>query len=346
MNTVHARDLDLNLLPILVAVADTGSVTAAAARLYVTQSAVSAALRRLRSAIGDSIVSRHGRGVVLTERGARLVADARPHLEAIVQAALLPAVFNPKTSERVLRLGLADAVDEWLLPPLLRLLESEAPRMRLVCSPVQFRTVNEALSARRVDLAVTVADELPASIARRTLVLSHHVCVFDPRFVRLAASPSERAYLAQDHVVVSYNADLRGVIEDAFGRERRVRCSVASFASIGAIVDGGRLVATVPIILARQIVRDRPHLRMSSLPFAHEPGSIDLLWPTALDVDPGCRFLREAIIRIADASALPDGARGASESPRGRKSVAARAAAGRGAPVAAPRGKAERQPRR
>ncbi len=305
MNKVHARSLDLNLLPILVAVADTGSVTAAAARLYLTQSAVSAALARLKSAIGDSIVIRHGRGVVLTPRGAGLVAEARPHLDAIVEAALSPAGFDPKTTDRTLRLGLADSADEWLLPPLLRFLESDAPRMRLVCSPIQFRTVNEALSTRRIDLAVTVADELPASVARRSLVRSHFVCLFDPRFVRLGASPTERAYLAQDHVIVSYNADLRGVVEDLYGRERRVKCSVSSFASIGAIVDGGRLVATVSSIVAAQVLRHRPHLRMSAIPFSHEPGSVDLLWPTALDVDPGCRFVRDAIVRIAEAQAIP-----------------------------------------
>ncbi|MEI9937357.1 MAG: LysR family transcriptional regulator [Pseudomonadota bacterium] len=301
MNRVHARDLDLNLLPVLVAVADTGSVTSAAARLYLTQSAISAALGRLKSAIGESIVIRHGRGVVLTERGARLVAEARPHLDAIVQAALLPARFDPKTTDRTLRLGLADTADEWLLPPLLRLLESEAPEMRLVCSPIQFRTVNDALATRRIDIAVTVADELPASVARRSLVRSHFVCVFDPRFVRLGARPTERAYLEQDHVIVSYNNDLRGVVEESFHRERRVKCSVASFGAIGAIVDGGRLVATVPSVVAAKIVRIRPHLSVSPIPFAHEAGSIDLLWPTALDVDPACRFVRNAIVQIAEA---------------------------------------------
>lgn len=301
MNAVHARDLDLNLLPVLVAVADTGSVTAAAARLYLTQSAVSAALGRLKSAVGDAVVIRHGRGIVLTERGARLVAEARPHLDALVQAALRPARFDPRTTDRTLKLGLADIADEWLLPPLLRSLESEAPRLRLVCSPVQFRSVGEALATRRVDLAVTVADELPASIARRPLVRSSFVCVFDPRFVRLGVRPTERAYLAQDHVIVSYNGDLRGIIEENFGRERRVRCSVASFSSVGAIVDGSRLVATIPIIFAPQLVELRPHLRVSAIPFPHEPGSIELLWPTALDVDPACGFVRDAIVRLAEA---------------------------------------------
>ncbi len=298
MSAVNARNLDLNLLPVLVAVADTGSVTAAAARLYLTQSAISAALGRLKSAIGEPIVIRHGRGVVLTERGARLVAEARPHLDAILQTALQPARFDPRTSERTLRIGLADIADEWLLPRLLRLLDIEAPRIRLVCSPIQFRTVADALATRRIDIAITVADDLPASVARRPLVRSHFVCVFDPRFVRLGARPTERAYLAQDHVIVSYNSDLRGIIEDSFGKQRRVRCSVASFASIGAIVDGGRLVATIPSIVASQILRIRPHLRIAPIPFSHQPGTVDLLWPTALDGDPAGRFVRDAIIRM------------------------------------------------
>ena len=289
----------------LLAVADTGSVTAAAARLYLTQSAVSAALGRLKSAVGEPIVIRQGRGVVLTERGARLVADARPHLDAILHAALQPARFDPKTSDRILRLGLSDLFDEWLLPPLLRFVEAEAPQMRLVCSPIQFRTVNEALATRRIDLAITVADELPASVARRPLLKSYFVCLFDPRFVHLGRRPTERAYLAQRHVVVSYNNDLRGMVEDMFGKARRVSCSVASFGAIGAIVDGGRLVATVPIVFAAQILRLRPHLRMSAIPFAHEPGNIELLWPRALDVDPACRFVRDAIVRIATMQSPP-----------------------------------------
>jgi LysR family transcriptional regulator, mexEF-oprN operon transcriptional activator len=302
MNGVHARNIDLNLLPVLIAVADTGSVTAAAERLYLTQSAISAALGRLRSAIGEAIVIRQGRGVVLTERGARLVAEARPHLDAILQSALQPARFDPRTSARTLRIGLADIADEWLLPRLLRFLDSEAPRIRLVCSPIQFRTVKEALATRRVDIAITVADELPASVARRPLLRSHFVCVFDPRFVRLGVRPTERAYLAQDHVIVSYNEDLRGVVEETFSKERRVRCSVASFGSIGAIVDGGRLVATVPSIVASQILRVRPHLRVAPIPFSHLPGTVELLWPAALDVDPACRFVRDAIITMADAA--------------------------------------------
>ncbi len=179
MNKVYARDLDLNLLRVFVAVVDAGSVTGAAARLYVTQPAISAALRRLRTAIGAPIFARHGRGVALTERGLQLLEDVRPHLEGLIEAAVAPSHFDLRTSQRTVRLGLADAADEWLVPPLLRLLDREAPCMSLICVPVQFRTIGEALASRRVDLAATVADELPRSIRRRPLFRGGYVCLFD-----------------------------------------------------------------------------------------------------------------------------------------------------------------------
>lgn len=109
-------------------VAECGSVTEAASRLYLTQPAVSAALRRLTTTVGAPLFVRQGRGLALTSRGERLRTSLHPHLGALVEAALSPAEFDPKTSERTLRLGLSDSAEVWLLPPLLRVLEREAPR--------------------------------------------------------------------------------------------------------------------------------------------------------------------------------------------------------------------------
>src|SRR5687768_13802596 len=132
MNENYGRDLDLNLLRVFVVVADTGSVTKAAARLYLTQPAISAALRRLTTAVGAPVFVKHGRGLVLSAHGERLLAVARPHLQALVDATLQAPAFDPSTSDRILRLGLSDIAEMWLLPLLLRELAVEAPRMRVI----------------------------------------------------------------------------------------------------------------------------------------------------------------------------------------------------------------------
>lgn len=299
MQENYERDLDLNLLRVFAVVGETGSVTAAAARLYLTQPAVSAALRRLTRAVGAPLFARRGRGVGLTHRGERLLAEVRPHLRRLVEAALTPAAFDPRTSGRTFRLGLADAAEVWLLPPLLRALGREAPRMRVVAIPVQFRNVGQALAGGAVDAAVTVADELPADIRRQPLFSGGFVCLFDPRQVPLRAPLREQDYFAREHVVVSYNGDLRGIVEDLLGKQRDVRCSVSSFANLGALLDGTGLVATIPALVAHHIRSLRPHLRVLPLPF-DLPGSFnELLWPATLDDDPAYGFLRERIARIA-----------------------------------------------
>jgi LysR family transcriptional activator of mexEF-oprN operon len=299
MPEIYGRNLDLNLLRVFAVVAENRSVTQAAARLYLTQPAVSAALRRLNTAVGAPLFVRQGRGLTLTARGERLLASIRPHLQALVDAALSPPTFDPRTSERTLRLGLSDAAELWLIPALLRVLEEEAPRMRVISLPVQFRNVAAALTSGSVDAAVSVADELPSSIHRQELFWGGFVCLFDPRHARLKRTITEDDYFAHEHVIVSYNGDLRGVVEDVLQKSRRVRCSVSSFVNLGAIIDGSALVATVPALVAQQLRSVRPHLKTAPLPFGVPGAPMELLWPAAVHDDDACRFVRARIIDIS-----------------------------------------------
>jgi LysR family transcriptional activator of mexEF-oprN operon len=298
MHSSYGRDLDLNLLRVFAVVADSASVTEAASRLYLTQPAVSAALRRLQTAVGAPLFVRRGRNLALSARGERLRATIHPHLQTLVDAALAPPRFEAASSTRTIRLGLSDVAEVWLLPPLLRALEAAAPAMRVIALPVQFRTVGAALATAAIDAAVTVADDLPASIHRVPLFSGGFVCLFDPRRLKIKRLTQD-VYFAQDHVIVSYNGDLRGIVEDMLGRHRRVRCSVPSFANLGSLIEGSRLMATVPEMVARQIVAVRPKLAIMKKPFALSGAATELLWPAPTDDDEPCRFVREQIVDIA-----------------------------------------------
>lgn len=302
MHGVYERNLDLNLLRVFAVVAEAGSVTEAASRLYLTQPAVSAALRRLTSAVGAPLFVRAGRGIALTARGQRLFASARPHLEALVEATRSPAAFDARTSERTVRLGLSDTTEAWLLPPLLRRLAEAAPLMKLIVVPVQFRAVGEALGSSAVDFAVTVADELPADIRRLTLFnAGGFVCLFDPRHARVGKRLTLERYLAHEHVVVSYNRDLRGIVEDVFGIQRRVRVSVPTFHSIGGLVEGSALLASVPGLIARDIQALRPSLRTTALPLDLKGAPMELLWRSTTEDDEAIRFMREQVADVVKA---------------------------------------------
>jgi LysR family transcriptional activator of mexEF-oprN operon len=304
MPNIHGRDfgrdLDLNLLRVFAVVADTGGMTEAAKRLYLTQSAISAALRRLTTAVGAPLFLRSGRGIALTSRGQRLRAGLEAHLGPLIEAALAPATFDPATAQRTLRLGLSDSAELWGLPPLLRALERQAPGIRIIAVPVQFRTVGAELTSG-LAAAITVADELPATIRRERLFYGGFTCLYDPRHAKLRKTLTEAEYFARDHVVVSYNGDLRGIVEDLVGKSRKVRCSVSSFANIGAIVDGTAMLATIPELVAVKILAARPHLKAKPLPpsMKIEGSHAELLWPAVTDDDEPCKFVRAKIREIA-----------------------------------------------
>lgn len=298
MTEIYGRDLDLNLLRVFVVVANARSVTRAAASLYLTQPAVSAALRRLTRAVGEPLFARSGRGLLLTQRGQRLFDQTQPLLAALVDAALLPPRFEPSSSERTLRIGLSDSMEGWILPRLLAALREHAPRMRVIAIPVQFRTVGDALGQRAVDFALTVADELPPTIKRLRLPVTGFVCLFDPRHVRVRKRVSEREYFAHDHVIVSYNADLRGVVEDLFRKQRQVRCSVSSFSHLGSLIEGSPLLATVPAVVAEHLCSLHPRLATASLPFDLSGAAPELLWHVASDDDDACRFVRQLLVQL------------------------------------------------
>jgi LysR family transcriptional regulator, mexEF-oprN operon transcriptional activator len=322
INDVWGRDLDLNLLRVFAVVAEEGSLTRAAARLYVTQPAVSASVRRLATFVGTDLVTRQGHGVALTTRGAELLAAARAHLQPLVAATMAAPLFDPRLSTATIRLGLADGLEGAILPGLVAGLRAEAPAMRLVVLSVQFRTVEEMLLANKIDFAVTVADELPRSILRRPLgahpgAPGGFVCLYDARFAKLTLPLTEREYFAQDHVVVSYAGDARGVVEDALGKSRTVRVSVPAFGHVADLVEGSSLVATVPSLFARHVVQVRPRLRTAALPFALEGSGLDLLWSRVTDDDAAARFFRDLVSRIVGA---PEGeARGGSRAAKRRR---------------------------
>jgi len=313
MHDIYGRDLDLNLLRVFAVVANEGSITRAASRLYITQPAVSAAMRRLATFVGAELFARQGRGVALTSRGAELASAARAHLGPLVAATLAVPLFDPKTSAATVRLGLGDSLESLLLPRLLARLRSEAPKIQLVVLPVQFRTVEESLLSRKVDMAVTVADEMPRSVLREPLV-SHaigsdaFVCLYDSRCVKLPKTLTEREYLSREHVAVSYAGDVRGIIEDALGKTRKVRVSVAALGHVADVVDGSPLLATVPSLLAKHVMTTRPHLRCLPLPFTLASATVDLLWLRLTDADEVARFVRSLILN-AKASLEPKIAR-------------------------------------
>ena len=122
--------LDLNLLVALEALLEERSVSRAAERLFVTQSAMSKTLGRLRELFEDPLFVRRGGAMVPTPRAERLAQDLPQVLQA-VQAMLQPADFNPAAYEGEMRLQVQGHMGSWFLPALVQRLHEAAPGLKL-----------------------------------------------------------------------------------------------------------------------------------------------------------------------------------------------------------------------
>src|SRR5580692_6648214 len=131
MNAVHLGAFDLNLLVALDALLVEGSVTRAAARIGITQSAASHALSRLRRLTGDELLVRGRDGMVPTLRAEAMRAPLRRALEEIVGTLSAPRAFDPKTARVRVLIGTSDYGELVLLPGIMARLEREAPGVEL-----------------------------------------------------------------------------------------------------------------------------------------------------------------------------------------------------------------------
>jgi len=134
MSKFDWTDLDPKLLGVLVAVVETGSITGAAVRLGVTQSAVSHLVAKLRGVVGDDLFVKAGRGVVATARAHRLAARAHRLLHELEHFAASEG-FDPTRWRALFVVAANDLQREALMPPLVVRLRKRAPGVDLRIIP-------------------------------------------------------------------------------------------------------------------------------------------------------------------------------------------------------------------
>ncbi|MGP1681975.1 MAG: LysR family transcriptional regulator, partial [Giesbergeria sp.] len=160
------RRLDLNLLRVFDAVMAERSLTRAARKLALTQPAVSNALRRLRETLDDELLHRSGSGMEPTPRAQALWPVVQAAL-AQLEGALSPEHFDPLQADNSFVLAMADATAAALLPHMVRILASEAPRVSVRVLPLATRDPRQLLDVEAADLAIGYFPAVLADLTAR-----------------------------------------------------------------------------------------------------------------------------------------------------------------------------------
>ena len=310
MHNENLSRIDLNLLVVFDAVAATGSVTAAAARLSLSQPAVSHALGRLRRTVDDALFVRSRDRLVPTARATAMVEPVRAILEAI-NVVLNEDAFSPLGDQRTFRVAASDYTVLTLLPGLMSALRRLAPHMALDIAPVGPETLRD-LESGALDFTFWGLSP-PKSPFEAKLLFHDRFMGFLSRRHPLAAAISGgnlgiEDYLSYPHAMAQFRASDSSPVDAALAAEGRVRTialASPSFMSNIASVAGTDLITTLPGRLAPLALSH--DLVPFELPVAVPQFPYHLIWHKRLDTDPACVWLREIIADLPSATRHENG---------------------------------------
>jgi DNA-binding transcriptional LysR family regulator len=301
MSDVHLGAFDLNLLVALDALLTEGSVTKAAARIGVTQSAASHALSRLRKLTGDELLVRSRDGMVPTVRAEAMRVPLRRALDELTGTLSSPRAFDPKTARVRVFIGTSDYAELVLLPGVMARLTREAPGVELRVLTPGLVPASE-LAAGKLDFVIMPAQSGDDSqgVRGRQLFHDRFVCVArrdHPLARRKTLSMS--AFTEAAHALVSPWGQEGGYVDDALARlglQRKVTIAVPQFLVAPHIVASSDLLLTMAERVAEVVAGPLGLVLLSPPPELALTGfTSSLLWHERTHKDPARRWIREVI---------------------------------------------------
>lgn len=292
MSKFDHSDIDGRLLQVLLAVFEEQSVTRAAARLDVTQSAVSHLLDKLRGIVGDPLFVKSGRGIVATARAEALAAQARVLLDGLRSFAAAGS-FDAASFSGTVTIAVNDLQrDLLLLPLLLRTARARAPglALRIIASGVPGA---DMLRDGHCQLVITPRPPQAGDVLQKRLFEDRSQVHFDAG--QRSAPQGLGGYLASEHCSVHYEARHTPGIDEwiaAQGHRRRFAVTVPGFAGIGPFLRGSTRLATLPGLLRASLLRG---LAVAPPPFDCPAMPMYMVWHLRHQADPMHQWLRQEL---------------------------------------------------
>ncbi len=309
MPPFELASFNLNLLVALDALLGERSVTAAAKLARVTPSAMSHSLAELRTALGDPLLVRSGRAMVLTPRAEALGPPLRKVLFDAKRLLAGGATFDPTTSERRFVVAAPDFLATLLLPPLLTAIALEAPGITLEIVPSARRGNAWLLESGELDLALGAIVDHSSAIRRMDLCTEGFSCAARKGHPQIRGELDLTTYVRTPHLVITLGDDVGPTwIDQALaklGERRHVAVRVRYFMTAPLVIAESDLLLTGPSMLIRYFSRLVP-LQVLTPPIELPTYPEEAYWHERFDDDPAHAWLRRLVGRLARAFGRPE----------------------------------------
>lgn len=269
--------MDLNLLRVLVAVYETKTVTAAAERLFVTQSAVSQSLMRLRRDLGDQLFIRERGQMCATPAGHNLYVEFHAALNHVEVAMAALGNFDPSTAQQRFRIALSELGEVGFLPIILKAIGEVAPHVTVEVVPLDVRMLHEWLAHGRVDVAIASTPP-PGHLSAPTLKTEQYVLLMSSSHpLAQRGSVSRDEFLTARHLMTSSDSAAPGVgaAMERAGLLIEPDLIVRHTSALPGLLHTGPWVTVVPASLAENWIPIWP-FEIRALPIELDPIEVRL----------------------------------------------------------------------
>lgn len=288
-------DLDGHILKCFLAILEESSVSRAADRLGVTQSAVSHTLAKLRSILGDPLFVRSGQGLTPTETAISLKEPVQKVLDGL-KGLTDQRPFDPKAEAMHFVIAANDMQRELVFPKLMRDARAEGIRLSLEFMPSGVPSI-ATLRDARCQMIVTPLPPDGSDVLQRKLFSGKMTCFFDGAVTAPPATWED--YKARDHLAVRFSGGhtslevMRGVDTNQLPPPV---VTVSNFNAIPAFIKGSPLITTEISLMKLGPLKE---LDAAPLPFEVEELSVYMVWHERSQNDPAHKWLRRRVEEIA-----------------------------------------------
>lgn len=294
-------NLDLNLLRVLGALFEEGQATKAAVRLSLSQPAVSHALAKLRSSLGDELFVRESNALKPTPFAESIREPVRRLLEIVANEIVHVRDFDPATTRRRFTISTSDIGELVFLPQLLRHFSAVAPNATLRSLSMRPADLESAMAEGVVDLALGYFPDLSGSSFFQQKLFEHRfACLVRRDHPAIGPKLTLEQFLSADHVVVAQEGRSQEIFEKRMldlRLRRRVLLQSPHFMSVPLLVAHSDMIATVPRAVGRAYCRMAP-LRLLVPPIRIPSIPLRQFWHRRVHSDPSVTWLRKSIAEL------------------------------------------------
>ena len=292
---MNVSQLDLNLLVVFHHLLLHKRVSAVAELLGMSQPAVSSALGRLRTNLGDELFLRTQKGMEPTPYALQLAEPVALALDGLQQALNVRAAFDPARSARSFTIAMTDVGEMYFLPVLIDALARAAPGVTLQVVSVTQASLKEDMASGRIDLAMGLLPQLQAGFFQQALFTQKYICLM--RAAHPLAGKNKltlAAFTQAEHVRILASGTGHGRVDVALEKQklhRQFRLTVPHYVALGDVLSHSDLMATVPERFADRTLAPFGLVKRD-LPIAVDESAIHQFWHSRLHRDPGHQWLR------------------------------------------------------